>query len=546
MTNLLPADTSAMAASTASDNTDASPLPVVTELTPEAIARFTDILGHEGVLLTEVERDTFRDPYWHHDDRTYDTSAVLLPRTTAEVQAVVKIAAEFDLPIWTSSQGRNYGYGGPSPRVRGSLAMNFTRMNKVLEINSKLAYAVVEPGVRWFDLHEALIAGGHDDLMVSVPDLGWGSVVGNSLDNGVTYLPQGSDFQAPCGMEIVLANGELLRTGMGAMPGNESWHLYKRGLGPVLDPLFIQSNYGIVTQMGYWLMKKPETYAPLFLTIPHHDQLGQAIDIVRELRMDGVIRGVPVIQNTLTLASHFVELLGQFAGAEGVWPESDLQKLADQSGMGRWGLRTAVWGDSAVVELQVKKLKDAWRAIEGSAVHSEGRFGAENWGDISTFTDKVQAGIPNLDMLDAFPPDMGHIGFSPVVPLLGEKVTEVVDFLTEIVSGEAKLNFAAGILVINDRSCIVVSGLNFDTKDAETTAAAYVTAKEMVREAGRRGYGEYRAHIDFMDEAADQYSFNDYAYRRFCEAIKDAIDPQGILSPGRHGIWPARYRKAQP
>ena len=56
------------------------------------------------------------------------------------------------------------------------------------------------------------------------------------------------------------------------------------------------------------------------------------------------------------------------------------------------------------------------------------------------------------------------------------------------------------------------------------------------------GLGEYRAHLDFMDLASDQYSFNDHAYRRFCETIKDAVDPNGILSPGRHGIWPARMR----
>ena len=87
--------------------------------------------------------------------------------------------------------------------------MSLVRMNRVLEINRELAYAVVEPGVRWFDLHAALQEAGHDDLLVTIPDLGWGSVVGNSLDNGITYMPYGQDFMAPCGMEVVLADGEL-------------------------------------------------------------------------------------------------------------------------------------------------------------------------------------------------------------------------------------------------------------------------------------------------------------------------------------------------
>ena len=133
------------------------------------------------------------------------------------------------------------------------MIVSLRKMNRVLEIDEDSAYAVVEPGVRWFDLYDAL-QRRRPQADGSVPDLGWGSVVGNTLENGATYLPTGSDMAAACGMEVVLPSGEVLRTGMGAMPGNRAWHVYKRSLGPSLDTLFMQSNFGIVTKMGVWLM----------------------------------------------------------------------------------------------------------------------------------------------------------------------------------------------------------------------------------------------------------------------------------------------------
>jgi 4-cresol dehydrogenase (hydroxylating) flavoprotein subunit len=48
-----------------------------------------------------------------------------------------------------------------------------------------------------------------------------------------------------------------------------------------------------------------------------------------------------------------------------------------------------------------------------------------------------------------------------------------------------------------------------------------------------------------MDLAAEQYSFNDHAYMRFVETIKDAVDPNGILAPGKQGIWPRAMRETR-
>jgi hypothetical protein len=56
------------------------------------------------------------------------------------------------------------------------------------------------------------------------------------------------------------------------------------------------------------------------------------------------------------------------------------------------------------------------------------------------------------------------------------------------------------------------------------------------------GYGEYRTHISFMDQVAATYSWNDNALAKLNRLLKDSLDPNGILAPGKQGIWPSRYR----
>ena len=233
------------------------------------------------------------------------------------------------------------------------MIVSLREMNRVLEIDGDLAYAVVEPGVRWFDLYEAIRAGGHR-LMLSIADLGWGSVVGNTLDHGVTYLPYGVDMGMQCGMEVVLADGSVMRTGMGAMPGNRSWHLYKRGLGPTPDQLFMQSNFGIVTKMGVWLMPMPETYMPLWLRVWSDDDLAPMFETLRKLMLDGTIRMVPQVMNTV-LYGAVVAKRADFWTGEGPIPDDVLDRMARELDIGRWLMRFALYEDEAVADIEVRQ-----------------------------------------------------------------------------------------------------------------------------------------------------------------------------------------------
>jgi 4-cresol dehydrogenase (hydroxylating) len=222
-----------------------------------AVAALAAALGDDNVITSARGLLDYRDPYDYKGSDEYTGAAVVTPEKVEDVQEIVRIANAFRVPLWTFGEGRNYAHGGPAPRVKGSIQLSFRKMNRVLDVDDELAYAVVEPGVRFQDLYEHLRARGYR-LWPSIPDLGWGSVVGNTLDSGRGYTRDGDHPSTQCGMEVVLASGELLRTGMGGLSGSKVWHLFRESYGPNHAGLFFQSNFGIVTKMGVWLMRAPE------------------------------------------------------------------------------------------------------------------------------------------------------------------------------------------------------------------------------------------------------------------------------------------------
>jgi len=244
--------------------------------------------------------------------------------------------------------------------------------------------------------------------------------------------------------------------------------------------------------------------------------------------------------STLTAVSQFLEE----AIPPGFIGEDELARLAEEKGVGRWAVRTALWGRRAVVDAKLARLREVWEAIPGATVVlTSGRiFSPDEYGEIDRETDKVQAGIPTMKLMDSgqWPADLGHLGFAPLVPLVGADVRKAAGEMQRLMAEEG-LNFLASTYSFNDRTACVVAVIPFMMTDPEQVEAGYRVARKLVKEMGKLGYGEFRAHLDYMDDAREVHSFGDHAYRRFIERIKDAIDPNGVIMPGRHGIWPSRY-----
>jgi FAD/FMN-containing dehydrogenase len=190
----------------------AEPLCLPPNTTPEKFSSFIQqaqgICSQQNVEVIakseQLSKDNYLDPSKVHDmypflgKDYFVSSAVIAPRNVPEAQAIVRLCNEFGIPLWPFSVGRNVGYGGAAPRVRGSIGLDLGKnMNKILKVDVDGAYALVEPGVTYVDLHNYLVEHNlRDKLWIDVPDLGGGSVLGNTCERGVGYTPYGGSVRS--------------------------------------------------------------------------------------------------------------------------------------------------------------------------------------------------------------------------------------------------------------------------------------------------------------------------------------------------------------
>ncbi|KAL6709794.1 hypothetical protein ACN47E_001223 [Coniothyrium glycines] len=254
-----------------------------------AIARYRNVVGDDQVYLVD-DLAEYIDPYEMHEteDKRRIPSAAVRPSNVEELRGVLKVSNEADIPVWTFSRGKNLGYGGPAPRVTGSIALDLHRMNKIIEVNAAYAYAVVEPGVTFTELYDYCVKNKLN-VWPSVPSLGWGSVVGNTLDRGTGFTPTAAHHQHIAGLEVMLANGDLVRTGQFGVSNSPSSHLSKFTFGPSIEGLFLQSNLGIVTKMGIWLTPAPQAFMSCTFDMPNFEDVEAIVDIFGPLRRDGLL-----------------------------------------------------------------------------------------------------------------------------------------------------------------------------------------------------------------------------------------------------------------
>ena len=514
-----------------------------------ALARFETVVGKDWLFTSDEDLDLYRDAYspWWGEAEERTASAAVAPASVEEVQAIMKIANDFKIPIYPFSTGKNLTYGGSAPVLSGSMILELRRMNRILEISEKNASVLVEPGVTYFDLYRH-IRENKLKLWIDCPDPGWGSLVGNALDHGAgrTALPYRDHFEAHCGMEIVLANGELVRTGMGAMPGAQTWQQFRNGVGPIVDGLFAQSNFGVVTKMGFWLMPEPEAGLTATVTVPRHDDVAPFVDILANLLYSGVIQSQTGIVSPILNGPSDPELTALKSKPGGA-SAAEFDAYARSKGRPFWSSTFMFYGPAKVIEAQWEHVQERFSAIPGVTLSKDLTFRFPLSDDeVKAVADKCALGIPSLGLFTSRrfpggPPLEGHMDFSPILPIDGKVVVEALEVFGKVFA-DAGVEALGGVPQFYHTRALTLIYAVPTGRDPETNRKAREAFSKLVDVAAAHGWGEYRVHPAMMEQVVGTYSFNDHAMRRLHETLKDAIDPNGVLSAGRYGIWPRQLR----
>ncbi|MTH35498.1 FAD-binding protein [Paracoccus limosus] len=498
-----------------------------------AIAKFEAVVGADNVLTDEDRLTPYFKTMMPVADEEYAMSAVLQPTSTEQVQDIVRICNEFRVPVWPTSTGRNFGYGtyaqGNAKGRRHQVVIDFRHMNRILEVDAELGTALLEPGVTYQQLVDYL-EEHNIPLWVSCPaPSAIASPVGNTLDRGVGYTPYGEHFMMQCGMEVVLPDGEVLRTAMGGVEGSNSWQVFKWGFGPYLDGIFTQSNYGIVTKMGLWLMHKPPAYKPFYIRFNDDDDIAAIVDMMRPLRLAQIIPNAVVFAHALWEAPAIIPRSKYYDG-KGAMPVERIEAMKAAEGIGAWNVYAALYGTPEQIEVNWKIVTDAVKALGKGEI-----FTAEDMGDKEPFAYRaalMRGGMSLQEFgLYRWRGGGGSMWFAPVTVAKGSETRKQTALATRILN---KWGFDyCGEYIVGMRDMHHVIDLLFDKTDEEDTKNAHACMSELIETFRSEGYAVYRTNNAFMDQVADCYG---PVQRRINQTLKRALDPNGIIAPGKSGI----------
>lgn len=489
--------------------------------------------------------------------------ARLRPADRAEVQACVRIANRYKIPLYPISSGRNWGYGSAVPVMAHCAVLDLRRLSRIVDYDDKLGYVTLEPGVTQQQLYDFLQAQGGKFWMDATGASTACSVIGNTMERGFGHSPYSDHAGNACALEVVLPSGDCIHSGFGRFPNALATPVYRWGVGPSLDGLFTQSNLGIVTQMTVWLLPAPEYFQAYYFSVEQDQALAGLIEALRPLRLRGTVRSAIHIGNAYRVLSSIQQYPWQAAGGVTPLPPPVLHDLGRQWDFGFWNGSGALYGNRREVAEARRQIKQALRGRVKKLRFIDDRLlaFAERWQrplhrlSGINLPDMLKIVRPVHDMMKGIPteriiastywrkkmpvpalmdPDRDRCGLfwcSPIAPTRGDHARTMADIATDtLVNG----GFEPGITLtlLTERALECVISISYDRDIPGEDERALACYNQLLSRLLQQGFYPYRLGIQSMQSLPPLEDSS----RRLQKLLKDLFDPAGIMAPGRYSF----------
>lgn len=286
----------------------------------------------------------------------------------------------------------------------------------------------------------------------------------------------------------------------------------------------------------------PEAFCDVTVSVDLEADLVPLIDKLGDLQRRRIVTNAPSLANVFRqlVISQDPEVIAAaqtLVAQEKAVPYETMEMLRKRFGWGFWKADFALYGTPEIVQAQLQAVKRAFAPLTGARVLSKS-FASSS----SSLTARdigpeeiPHAGMPTLAplmMMNSRGPGCGHISFSPLIPPCGRDVYAWYLAAKEVTTAE-RFDFFADFHLY-PRYVVAIELVVFADAERDRVRGLF---KHLLDDGETRGYSEYRTHISFMDDVAAHFNYNDGALRRFIGSIKDMVDPNHILSPGKSGIW---------
>lgn len=475
---------------------------------------------------------------------------------------VMRIAQQHKVPVHPISTGHNWGYGTALPPGNGSVLIDLGGLRKILHFDAEFGVVTVEPGVTQGMLAEFLDAGQHQFL---VPVTGAGptcSLLSNALERGYGVTPITDHFAAVTDIEAVLADGSIYRTAMREAGGEEIARLFKWGIGPYSVGLFTQSGFGIVTKMSILLARRPDCVKVCLFSLKDDALLEPAMAGLRTVlgRLPGIVGAINLMNQhrVLSMSAPYPEdrLI------DGLIPAAVIGELGRQYQILPWTGFGTLYGARGVVAAAQNEIKKALagiasrlifltpggaKTLAGVAGHLPGGLGERIGSTAQTLAKSLElvAGRPNETALplaywrNKKPPKgefrdpardgCGLIWYAPLVPMRAAAVRGYVRMVHEV-TRKHRIEPLITFTTLSDKLVDSTVPIVFERSNATAAQAAKDCYVELVQTGRSHGYFPYRVGIGGMATVVDLQD----AARSFHDRLRECLDPEDILSPGRY------------